>query len=617
MAEVTTLGQYMVNKALPPELRDEARTMGGDELEALLIRIGKERPELYKDITHKLVQLGRNASFTEGLTLRLSDTVSPIDRKKISDFVHKQEKVIQSSNMTPAEKSMAMDDLYGKSQKLMEDQTYDAALAKGNPFAMQVKSKARGSKGQLAGLLSSPSSFRDAKGGLIPVFIGRSYAEGLKPWEYYAATYGARAGAVATKMAVPDAGDLGKQLNVMAANLIVTQDDCGTMSGVPFAVDDLDNIGSVLAKDVGGFKAGAIMDNKVAEALKKQGVARVLLRSPITCNSKEGMCKLCAGVREGGKFPNIRDNVGISASSALAERVAQGTLNTRHGGGQKGAKDDYAGFPILDQLVQVPEAFRHRASIATLEGQVDSIEPAPQGGFDIVIGGEKHYVDPEQDVQVKVGDKLEAGDQISSGLLNPAEVVQYKGIGEGRKYLAERLTKAFKDSKLTANRRNLEVVSRALINRVDVDDPDGAGDYLPGDSVSYNEVAYSYVPRQDSEMAKPTSAVGRYLEQPALHYTIGTKLTRKMADELDDFGVSQVMSHKNPPGFTPVMERLRGTPQIIGKDWMAKLQGSNLKANLMKDIQSGSESNIHSTHPVPGLAYGVEFGRNKPGTATY
>lgn len=618
MAEVTTLGRHLVNKILPPDMRDSNRTFTGDEMETLLTRVGKERPELYKDITHKLMQLGRHASYSEGVTLRLSDTTSPIDRRKISDFVNKQEKTIQLSDMTPEEKELAIDDLYTKSQKLMEDQTYEGALAAGNPFALQVKSKARGSKGQLAGLLSSPSMFRDAKGKILPVFVSRSYAEGLKPWEYYAATYGARQGAISTKLAVPDAGDLGKQLNVMSANLIITQDDCGTDGGVPFNVDDPDNAGAILARDVGGFKAGSVMDNKTSEALKKQGIERILLRSPITCNTKDGLCKICTGIRESGKYSNLRDSIGTSASSALAERIAQGSLNVKHQGAKAHAgKDDYAGFPVIDQLVQVPEAFRYRAALATADGPVESVDPAPQGGFNVIVRGQTHYVDPQQEVQVKPGDMLEAGDQISSGILNPAEIVQYKGIGEGRKYLTERLTKAFKDSKLTANRRNVEVVARALINRVDIEEPEGLGDYLPGDSVSYNSVAYSYKPRQDSAMAKPSAGIGKYLEQPALHYTIGTKLTKKMADELDNFKVPQIMVHSEPPGFTPVMERLRGAPAIIGKDWMAKLQGSNLKANLMKDIQYGSESNIHGTHPIPGLAYGVEFGQSKPGKTTY
>ena len=618
MAETTTLGRYLVNKALPPEYRKEDRTLSGSELEKLLTEVGRTNPEKYKDISNKLVNIGRESAYTEGVTLKLSDSRSPIDRTSAFDFVRKQEDKIRSSDMSHEEKDIALDAVYSQAQQLMTDQSFEKALASRNPFALQVESKARGSKGQLASLMSTPATFKDARGRLLPIFVGRSYAEGLKPWEYYAATFGARQGVVSTKMQTPLGGDLGKQLNVMAANLIITDDDCGTTSGVPFDVEDKDSVGSVLARDLEGFKAGSVVDAKMLNILKQKGVEKVILRSPMACGTKDGLCKMCAGHRENGKFPNFRDAVGILSTSALAERVAQGALNVRHGGaGMKAGEGVYGGFPVINQLVQVPETFKNRAGMATVDGRVESVTEAPQGGFNIVIGNQEHYVEPQQTVEVKVGDAVEAGDQLSTGILNPAEIVQYKGVGEGRRYLAERLTKAFRDSKLTINRRNAEVAARALINRVDIDDPEGVGDYLPGDSVSYNSVAYSYVPRKDSRMAKPADAVGGYLEQPALHYTIGTKLSRKMAAELDRFGESQVMVNENPPGFTPVMERLRGAPAVIGKDWMAKLQGSNLKANLMKDIQYGAESNIHGTHPIPGLAYGAEFGESKPNKVTY
>jgi DNA-directed RNA polymerase subunit beta' len=467
--------------------------------------------------------------------------------------------------------------------------------------------------------MSTPGMFKDGRGRLIPMFVRRSFAEGLKPWEYYGGTFGARAGAISTKLAVPDAGDLGKQLSVAASDLIITSNDCGTTAAVPFNVDDDDNIGAVLARDVGGFKAGSVVDRKILDALKRKGVDKVLLRSPVTCGMKEGLCKICAGTRDGGKFPNLRDNIGILASSPLSERIAQGSLNVKHTASAGGAKSDsqYSGFPVIDQLMQVPEAFRHRAALASAGGAVDRVEEAPQGGFNIIIDGNPHYVDAEQTVEVKAGDVVEVGDQLSSGIVNPAEVVQYKGVGEGRKYLAERLTKAFRDSKLTINRRNAEVVARAVINRVDIDDPDGLGDYLPSDSVAYNALAYSYVPRADSKVIKPKDAVGVYLEQPALHYTIGTRLTKKMTDELDKFGVTGVTVNTTAPGFTPVMERLRSAPAAIRKDWIAKMQGGYLKANLMQDIQTGAESNIHSVHPAPGLAYGVEFGKSRKGETTY
>jgi len=765
----TTMGQLLVNEALPPQYQDHNRQLIGGALDDLLGQIGRENPELYRDISHKLMELGRHTAYEQGTTISLSDLQAPSElRKEVFAHVDKQEAVIDKSNLSPAEKAQARAEVYGQAQKLLTDETYAHAQKSGNPLALQVLSKARGNPTQLAAMLSTPGTFQDTKGNTIPIFVRRSYAEGLTPAEYYAATFGARRGVVSTKfclaegsevlmadysvkciedvnagdtvftvddnmkmvptkvvetfnnglrecwdfkfrqgrsrsefvsiratedhkavmsrkkgknrvsekeplskahrgrraihlaagehsttgnrfhsktylgavhtydlevaheshnfvlanMAVVsnstrDAGDFGKQLNVAAADLIVTEADCGTVNGIPVGIDDNDTVGAILARGSGGFKLGAPVGPKMLKSLKQNKVDKILVRSPITCQAQGGVCKHCVGLRENGKFPELRSAVGIQASSALAERIAQGSLNVKHSGGQS-AKGEatYAGFNIINQIGQIPSAFRHKAILSEQDGLVTKIEPAPQGGTNVYIGEELHYVEPEQAVTVKEGDDLEAGDQLATGIVNPAEVVRHKGIGEGRRYFAERLTQAFKDSKLKANRRNTELIARAVIDHVDVEEPSGLGNFLPGDVASYNNLAYSYKPRADAGAFRPTKAVGQYLEQPALHYTIGTRVTKKIAKELEGFGVNTVTAHSQQPGFTPRMIRLRAVPHY-GKDWMAKLHGSYLQTNLLKDVQEGSQSNIHGTHPVPGIAYGAEFGESKKNKVTF
>jgi DNA-directed RNA polymerase subunit beta' len=616
----TTIGQVLVNESLPPELRDYNRSLVGSELDDLLAVIGREHPEKYRDITHQLMQLGRETAFREGTTMSVSDLDAPEDiRREVIDHVEKQEKIIRADKtMTPAEKQEALGGVYGMAQKLIVDQTYQKALESKNPLALQVLSKARGNPMQLAAMLATPATFSDAKGRPIPVFVRRSYAEGLKPWEYYAATFGARQAVISTKFATRDAGDLGKQMNVISEGLMVTEDDCGTTNGIPVKIDDPDNVGALLARDTGPFKMGTPVTPKVTKELQSKGYKKLLLRSPVVCQARNGLCKHCVGLREDGKLPSLRDAVGVKASGALAERLAQGALNVKHTGGQKekGEERVYAGFDIINQLAQVPTAFRHAATLAGTDGEVSSVEPAPQGGTNIIIGDETFYVDPEQVATVKVGDKVEAGDQMSTGIVNPAEVVKYKGIGEGRRYFAERLTKAFNDSKVKASRRNVEVLARALIDHVEIEDPEGLGDYLPGDVASYSGLAYGYRPRGTSTVIQPDKALGQYLEQPVLQHTIGTKVTRRMLAELKEFGVDKVRVHQEPPAFVPQMTRLQTAAQY-GNDWLAKLHGTYLKSNLLSDVQAGSESNIHGTHPVPALAYGVEFGESRPGKVTY
>ena len=608
---IQTLGQLLVNEALPLKYRDYGRTLAKDEADALLAAIAKSDPDKYREISHKLLQLGSETSFLEGSSLKLSDLAPVMDKADLLKHVREQDDRINSSkDMTEQEKDDARTEVYGQIKKLITDQTYDAAIAAGNPFGMQVKTKARGSKAALSDILTAPGTYQDPQGRTIPMFIGRSYAEGLSPAEYWAATPSARVGLVSTKLGTRQGGYLGKQLGVAAITQIVTKDDCGTPYGIPVKADDADNLGSVLARPVGQFQAGTVIDRDVLSAVKKDNTETIVVRSPTTCALPEGLCKICVGKRENGKFPELGDNIGLNAASAVAERIAQGSLNTKHSGRKAKGATEYSGFPVIEQLVQVPSTFANSAAMADVDGTVDNIEAAPQGGMNVYVDGNVHYVPPQLDVTVAIGDKVEAGDLLSDGITNPSEVVRYKGLGEGRRYFTDRFTQALRDSKFDVNRRNVEVLSRALIDHVEVDDPDGAGSYLPGDVAKYSAMAATYVPRKDSKVAPLSQAVGQYLEQPVLHYTIGTKVTQKMIKQLKPLGITQGQVHPQHVGFTPKMVSMVKNPQYE-KDWMAQLSSNYLESRLLKSVHRGAESDRHGLHPIPGIAYSAEFGEPK------
>lgn len=297
--------------------------------------------------------------------------------------------------------------------------------------------------------------------------------------------------------------------------------------------------------------------------------------------------------------------------------LASGAIVKNSGGmATDDGDDDYSGFDVIEQFFQAPGAFPHRATVATLDGRIDAITEAPQGGWNILIDGKAHYVLPETAPRVKVGDTVEAGDQLSGGIANPREIVQYKGLGEGRRYFLNRATKAFRDSGYAMNRRNMELLVRGALDHARITDPEGAGDYLPDDVVSYNSIASSYKPRPDAAVMDSKAAIGSYLEQPILHYSIGTRITKNVADQLGRFGHTRVMVHKQPPPFEPYMVSLREVPQHE-KDWMAQLGSSYLKSNLMRNAHIGATSEIHSTHPGPAIARGVELGEGPKGQIGY
>ena len=287
--------------------------------------------------------------------------------------------------------------------------------------------------------------------------------------------------------------------------------------------------------------------------------------------------------------------------------------NTKHSGKSLKGKGEYQGFEMITSLAKVPKVFPDRATLSTVDGTVSKIEDAPQGGKYVFVteqnGEEKrHYVAPGYDIDVKVGDEMEAGDQISDGVIDPSELVKYKGIGEARKYWASRFTKAMRDSGMPANRRNAEVLARTIMNTVKLENEDEAGEGLPGDVLTYTAWSTGYKPRKSSTFAPPTVAsIGKYLEQPVLHYTIGTRITPSVIKTMKKFKVDRMMVNDTRPEVEPFMERIEDS-NAEKKDWMARLGTTYLKSRLMEDVARGAESHLHSTEPYPGIAKGVEFG---------
>lgn len=604
----TTIGQIIVNEALPPRYRDYNRTLGSDELEDLLTDLIRNDPDAYRDVSSKLVRIGNKAAYEGGTTIRLSDIAPPFSNAAMYKRLDAAEDIIRNNRyMTDEQKQDAISDLYQKVYDGAKKQAYEASLASGNSFAMQVKSKARGNQDQLSAMINTPGIYKDPSGRTVPLFIRHSFAEGLSPAEYWAGTYGARTGVVSTKFATAKAGELGKLLSSAAVEQVVTEDDCGTPNGMPTTTDDKDNVGAVLAQKSGKYDAGTVITKQVLADLKNDGIEDILVRSPTTCNAKNGVCAHCAGVRENGKFPELGYNLGLNSASALAERIAQGSLNVKHSG-KKIEGSGYSGFDMLKRMATVPKVYADRASVSEIDGTVTKILPAPQGGSYVYVNDEKYYVPPGYKVMVKKGDEVEAGDQLSDGVINPADAVRLKGIGEGRRYFTQRFTQAFRESGYKANRRNVEAIAKSLINNVVIDDADAEGDMLPGDNVSYASWAWAYRPRPDSQQSSPKQAIGKYLEQPALHYTIGTRVTPKVAKELEKFKVPSVLYNPNPVGVHPQMESVVQTTGNT-KDWMGRLGTTYLGKRLVQDVQEGAESNSQGVNPYPAVAKGTTLGQ--------
>lgn len=617
----TTIGRLLVNEALPEDMRDYSRVLDGKSANALLQEVAERYPEKYRDVAKKLLDVGRDAAYVTG---GMSFGINHI-RTANSARLHKQKIEAQlqsilsnkrlSDSIDPktgrSERESKIIDLLSEAGGPMEQDILKESLAEDNPLGHQVKSKARGNPTQLRSLRGGDLLYVDHHNNPIPVPILRSYSQGLTPAEYFAGSFGARKGVIDTKFATQEAGYFSKQLNQAAHRLIVTGKDSDkkpdSLRGLPVDTDDSDNVGSLLAHDFGPYKRNTKLTPQILNHLKDLGHDRVLIRSPAVGGAPDGgLYAADVGYRERGMLAPIGDNVGIGAAQALSEPVSQAQLSSKHSGGVAGAAKGVTGFKYINQLIQVPKRFPGGATHSQFDGKVTDIVPAPTGGHYVMVGNQEHYVGPDVNISVKVGDHVEAGDVLSEGIPNPAEVVQHKGIGEGRRYFTDLYRKAYEDSGITHHRRNIELLSRGLIDHVRLHDE--LGDYLPNDVIPYSALEHSWQPRPGFQTMNSRAAVGKYLERPVLHYTIGTQIKPSMVKQLEHFGVPNVTVHHEPPPFQPEMIRAANNLSH-DPDWFTKMLGSNLKRNLLQSTWRGGVSNEGGTSFVPGLARAVDFGR--------
>ena len=609
----TTIGQLLVNDALPEEYRDYDRVLDSKSVQKIMQSVADKNPDQYRDVLKKLFDVGRDVAYrTGGFSFGLDSLRTAVASKRIRyELEDKINKIQETQGLDDKTRNEAIVNTVLQYQQPMEDDIMAESKAEHNPLALQVLSGSRGKPSNLKSLRGGDLLYTDHRDRAIPIPVLNSFSSGLTPAEYFAGSFGARKGVVDTKFSVQHSGFFSKQLNQLGHRLIVTAKDSDDEEfvrdrGMPVEVDDPDNEGALLAIAAAGYPRNTALTPKVLKDLQAKGIKKIAVRSPVASGSPDGgLYARDVGIRERGGLPGVGDFVGIAAVQALSEPISQGTLSSKHSGGVAGGKS-ISGFKVLNQLIQSPKQSPYWASHSQLDGKISAIQPAPTGGSFVYIKDTPHYVNPEADIKYKVGDEVEAGDTLSDGVPNPAEFVKHKGLGEGRRQFVNAFRTSMKDAGLGAHRRNIEMLSRGVINHVRLNDT--VGDYMPDDIIPYDMFERNWQPRSGHRQLAINSSKGKYLEKPILHYTVGTRLTPSVIKELNDFDIKDVTVHDEPPPFEPHF--LRGLDNLqYDPDWMTRMLGSNLQKSTLKAVWSGATSDESGTSFVPSLAKSVGFGQ--------
>jgi DNA-directed RNA polymerase subunit beta' len=599
---ITTPGRLVLGDILPDTVWSPGEELDKKGISKVLDRLADAGSDEYRTTLKKMYGAGAEAATFAGRegSAGLSDLAVSPRLKAMREAMRAHVRKIAQSDMHEATKNRHIVQYVEGMAPKVREAVMREAMDGGSSMALAASKGFRSNPEQITQMLFGNLQMYDSKGRAIPVPGLSGYGEGVSPLEYWAGSYTSRKGYWDQQFATAQSGYLGKKMSFASQRLRINGDDCGTTDGIDVQGDDSENVGSVLARPIAGLEAGHALRKEDLSKLKGK---EIMVRSAVTCALPEGLCKKCAGKRENGDFPEKGAFVGITSSRVLSEPMMQTlALGSKHTGASASVVDDedLKGLKEIIQFVNVPERFRGAAVLSHVDGKVDKISKAPQGGSYVHIGKERRHVPPHREVTVKPGDTVEMGDVLTDGTPSPSELGAYKGLGEARLYFATKFHDILRNNRAPGHRRHTETLARALYDRVRIVDPDGWKNHAPGDVLSYSMLRSEYSPRKGSEDKEPARALGGYLERPVLHYTIGTRMTPSVAARLSKHGVKSVKVHQDKPVFEPAIARVEDLLQK-DPDWKVRLSGFGLKRSLLDAATHGSESPDDSLSYVPML----------------
>lgn len=601
----TTAGALLLKHTMPTEAskanfniyRPLDKSGVGDMVTMLLKHGG---PQAHEHINN-LGKVFFNKATEIGASTPLSDYINDSDeRQSIIQEYDLKVKQILAKDLNPQEKNKQLAEMTGGYNKKMEKQNLDYLVARGSVAAKMAKTGARGNPSQLASGTASPLMSLNARGELIPVVIKHSFAEGMTPAEHLAMSYMGRGSTVLAQLSTALPGALFKKIAPTVFHEVITTDDCKTHNGIMADVSDKKLI-------LGRFEAEAnrLIDEEEVKHLAASGVLKVKVRSSMTCEAHEGICKHCFGLMGNGKLPNIGENVGVIAAQSVSEVLTQAMLSTKHKasvGERKGNQYEQASNLLLNPS----NNFKDEATISELNGKVTAIKPTALGDHNVFINEKSHFVPNNQEIKVVVGATVNQGDAISTGTVNPRKLVAMRGLGSGRNYMAKELRDIYGGG---LDPRHFELISKNLMKYVEVTDPGETG-FLPGDKINVSEIS-KFLDKKASEVSVD-KAEGGILSKGVLTMTPGTLLDGNHIAELKQSGIKTVHVTHSGLRVTPIVPGLQ-TAKLLDPNWISKLSFSRLKDTLQNSAALSSESDLHSIDPITPYIIGNEFGEGENG----
>ncbi len=410
-----------------------------------------------------------------------------------------------------------------------------------NPIKMMSDSGARGNTNQIKQLAGMRGNMADTSGRTIEIPIKSNLREGMNVLEFFISSHGARKALSDTALKTADSGYLTRRLVDVAQEVIISEEDCGTddftwVKAIETVANDKKDVVKSLADRLTGryaaedmtdpatgeviVKCGDLITSNLAKKVEAAGNKKVKIRSVFDCQSRHGVCSKCYGINLATGLPTTGgEAVGIMAAQSIGEPGTQLTMRTFHTGGIASGDDITQGLPRVEELFEARKP-KGGAIISDIDGVV-RIEETPKGTKEIIVtaapGSEfrdeegelitecRYAVNRSATLSVKDGDVVESADLLTSGTVNPSDIMKIKGVRGVQKYIVSEVVKVYKNGGVTINDKHIEVITRQMMRRIRIDDP-GDTKLMTGTTVDMFDF-FAANEEAESEGKKP--AVGK------------------------------------------------------------------------------------------------------------
>ena len=405
----TTVGRVIFNQVVPAEYGFINMVLGKKSLRDIIgdlfTTCGNAATANFLD---DIKNMGYRQAFRGGLSFNLGDVIIPVEKEEM--IAHANEEVDEvmaqyaMGLITNNERYNHVIDIWTNTNNQLTETLMKRLKADNqgfNPVYMMYDSGARGSKEQIRqlsgmrGLMAKPQKAGAAGNEIIENPIISNFKEGLSVLEYFISTHGARKGLADTALKTADAGYLTRRLVDVAHDVIITEEDCGTLRGLPTtALKKGEDIVQSLGERILGrtsvhdiydpatneliAAAGDELTEDICRRIEEAHVEEVEIRSVLTCESRHGVCAKCYGRNLAtGHMVQKGESVGVIAAQAIGEPGTQLTLRTFHVGGVAGGnigttsslQAKYAGRLEIDELRFVPYTDADGASYNVVMGR--------------------------------------------------------------------------------------------------------------------------------------------------------------------------------------------------------------------------------------------------------